>query len=103
MVVLRILGSWLLLIAMVALVWDGTQSMANGSFRATALGAHWYLISPDTLNLSQAAVKRFAGSFVWDQLLLGLLKMPTWLIFGGLGFLLTVVGRKRRSLNVYSN
>ena len=103
MVVLRVLGGWFLLVAMVALVWDGTQTIANGAFRTTALGAHWFLISADTLNMCQAAVKRYAGGFVWDPVIISILKMPTWLVFGALGIGLLVLGRRRRTLNVYTN
>lgn len=101
---LRVLGIWSLLAAMVALTIDGTKSLASqGQWVVTALGEHWYRISSASLNTAQAAIERYVHPAIWDPLILSVLQVPTWIFFTGLGLLLYWLGRRRSQRNVYSN
>jgi len=40
---------------------------------------------------------------MWDPMILGLLRLPGWLALGGLGLILSYVGRRRRTVNVFAN
>ena len=104
MVLLRIIGIWFLLVAMVALTVDGTQSLATSDgWVATPLGQHWFQLHAASLNTFQAAVERHVHPYLWDPMLINLLQIPTWMLFGGLGLLIYWLGRKRRRLEVFSN
>ena len=50
---LRALGSISLVIAIVALAYDGTKSYSEGALSVTRLGQHWLNFSPATLNALQ--------------------------------------------------
>lgn len=105
MMVLRVLGVWSLLAAMVALTVDATQSLASGESQwiVTPLGEHWFRLHASSLNLAQAAVERHVAPWLWDPVIVTLLQVPTWIFFGVLGILLYWLGRRRRELNVYQN
>ena len=40
---------------------------------------------------------------VWETAVRPLLLLPAWALFGGLGFLLAYIGRRRRRVNVFAN
>jgi hypothetical protein len=101
---LRVLGIWSLLAAMVALTIDGTKSLAGqGRWAMTSLGETWYRLDSASLNTAQAAIERHVAPWLWDPVILSVLQLPTWLFFTGLGLLLYWLGRRRRHRNVYSN
>ena len=105
MMILRVLGIWSLLVAMVALTIDATTSLASGDQQwiMTPLGEHWFTLHAPSLNTSQAAIERYVHPFLWDPLILSLLQLPTWIVFGVLGLLLYWCGRRRRSIDLYDN
>ncbi len=58
LVLLRILGVWLLLLAMVAAVIDATKSLAGGgAWVVTPMGQQWQALSPETLRDAKAAIE----------------------------------------------
>lgn len=102
--ILRTLGVWSLLAAMVALTLDGTRALATpGQFQMTRLGETWFRISSDTLNMFQAGVERHVHPFLWDPVIMSILQVPTWVFFTGLGLLLYWLGRRREHQSVYIN
>lgn len=105
MMILRTLGVWSLLVAMVALTIDGTQSLASGEGQwiITPLGEHWFKLHAASLNMAQAAVERHVVPWLWDPVILSVLQVPTWVFFGVLGLMLYWLGQRRRSLDVYEN
>ncbi len=104
MVILRTIGIWLLLVAMIALTVDGTQSLASTEgWVMTPLGEHWFNLHAPSLNTSQAAVERYVHPYLWDPILVTILMTPTWIFFGVLGLLFYWLGRRRRRLEVFSN
>lgn len=97
--ILRLIGLWLVAVALVALVIDGTSSIAASAWSATPLGKYWFDFAPESLGLAQAAIQRHVNPFLWDPVIQTLLAQPAWVVIGPLGFLflwLGELGRRRR-------
>lgn len=104
MLLLRLIGVWLMLLAVVALVYDGTRILANnGAIVFTSLGEHWYSVHPASLNVSQAAIERHVAPFLWDPVITTILLLPAWIVVGGLGALFYLLGYRRKKLDVFTN
>jgi hypothetical protein len=102
--VLRILGVWLLLLAMVAAVVDATKSLAGGgAWVVTPMGDQWRQLAPDTLDVSRQWIITNAGDWLWDPAILSILAAPTWVVFGILGVFLYWLGQKRKPVEVFIN
>lgn len=100
---LRVLGIWSLLAAMVALTIDGTKTIAGeGVLVITRLGEQWQQLNRASWQATKDALSGI-HPFLWDVLSASLLQMPTWLVFGALGLFLYWLGRRRPRLNIYSN
>jgi hypothetical protein len=102
-VALRLLASVLLLIAVIAIVFDGTRSLAAHTLVLTSLGENWAKIAPATLTAARNAVQRYTHPLVWDLGIRKLLLLPSWVVFGVLGVVVAYVGRQRRRVNVFAN
>ena len=100
---LRFFASVLLLIAVIAAVADGTRTMAAERLVVTSAGEQWGKIAPNSLRSAQTYVQRTTHPLVWETGVRTLLLLPTWALFGGLGFLLAYIGRRRRRVNVFAN
>ena len=96
----RFVGLWLIAGALVALVIDATKSIAGSALAVTQLGLAWYGLSPSSQMLAQEFVQRrietYVGGWLWDPLIMWVLLLPTWLVFGSVGFLLIYLGQRRR-------
>ena len=104
LLILRILGVWLLLLAMVAAVVDATKSLAGGgAWAVTPMGEQWQALSPETLQDVKAAIETNVGPFLWDPVMTTILHAPTWVVFGILGVLLFWLGQKRKPVEVFIN
>ncbi len=104
MLLLRIVGVWLMLLAVVALVYDGTRILANnGELVFTSLGEHWYTIHPASLNAAQAGIERHVAPLLWDPVIATILLLPAWVVVGGLGALFYLLGYRRKNLDVFTN
>lgn len=102
--ILRVLGIWSLLAAMVTLTIDGTKSLASeGPWVFTTLSAQWSSLHPASLDSTQAAIEHNVHPSLWDPVALAVLQMPAWIFFAALGILLYWLGRRRRHRSVYSN
>ncbi len=105
MMMLRVLGAWSLILAMVILTIDATKSLATseGQWIATPLGEHWFKLDAPSLNTAQAVIERYVSPALWDPVILSILQVPSWIFFGVLGLVLYWLGRKRRRIDVYDN
>ena len=94
--VLRILGTWLIGLALVLLVIDGTKSLAANAIVMTSLGDGWTSIHPQSIE----AVSAFFSSRFFADLLASvfatLLTYPAFAVIGVPGIVLALLGRKRR-------
>lgn len=102
----RFLGLWLIAGALVAIVIDATKSIAASALTVTQLGVAWANVSMPSLMSAQQFVQQtiepYTGRWLWDPLIQGLLMLPTWVVLGALGFLLTWAGRRRRLKLAYA-
>ncbi|MGH6866814.1 MAG: hypothetical protein ACREDO_11755 [Methyloceanibacter sp.] len=104
LLIVRILGVWLLLLAMVAAVVDATKSLAGGgAWVVTPMGVQWSQLAPDTLTATKAWIETTASPFLWDPVIVTILQAPTWVVFGILGVFLYWLGQKRKPVEVFIN
>ena len=101
--ILRALGMLILLLAVVAIVVDGTKSLAASELIITSLGEQWFKLHAPSLSISQAAIERHVHPFLWDPVITALLRWPTWALLGVLGFVLYLFGRRKSRVRVFSN
>ena len=102
----RFVGLWLIAGALVALVIDGTKSIAASHLMVTPLGLAWYTLSPTSLLSAQTFVQQkieaYVGHWLWDPLIQWILMLPGWLVLGFIGAWLVYVGRRRTVSTAYA-
>lgn len=95
----RVVGLWFVAGGLVALVIDATKSIAASRLMVTPLGLTWSNLNMASLMSVQEFVQRniepTLGHWLWDPTIQWILLLPTWIVLGGLGFLLTWLGRRR--------
>jgi len=99
--VFRFIGLWILAAGFVALVRDGTKSIAGNAFFVTSLTEDWNNIHAASLESLKVLVERYTGSALWEVLSLYVLARPTWLVLGILGSIFILIGRKKKPLIGY--
>ncbi len=100
---LRVFARLLLLTATLALVYDGTRTIAGGSgLLITSLAEHWQALHPASLTLLATALGAL-HPLAWDPGGVMLLRLPTWAVMGALGMLFAWIGRKRREVEIFVN
>ena len=104
----RFIGLWMIAGALVALVIDGTKTIAASTLTVTPLGQSWYSISPSTLMSAQNFVQGTDRN-LYRALAVGSAHRrgscscrPGW-CSGSLGTWLVYVGRKRRMTAAYAS
>jgi hypothetical protein len=99
--VFRFVGLWVLAAGFVALVRDGTKSIAGNAVFVTKLVEDWTNIHGTSLDSLKALVERYAGASAWEVASLYVLGAPTWLVLGIIGSIFILIGRKRKPLIGY--
>lgn len=101
---LRFLAFVFLLVAAIALVSDATPELDGyGRFEPTLFVEHWRSIAPNSVASAQKAVSDSTHPIIWSFGIAPLINLPTYLIFGVLGVLAAVTGRRREKLDVFVN
>lgn len=104
MVMLRIAARILLVVALLALVSDGTRTLAtDGDLVVTSFLEHWSELAPASLETVKRTLSLKVHPALWDSILARLFALPAWLVLGTAAIVLAYVARKRRRLNVYAN
>lgn len=94
--VLRILGTWLIGLALIFLVVDGTKSLAADEIVLTSLGAVWtQLHAPSLEAVSSFLDSRFFAALL-GVLLQNILTYPAFAVLGVPGIILALAGRRPR-------
>jgi len=88
-----LLGWVLFLAGLAAGGYDVYHSVQIGRNASTSLGAWWYSLNPESLNVSQAVVQRYISPTLWDPYIQSLLVAPGWAVLGTLGIVLLVLAR----------
>jgi hypothetical protein len=97
----RFIGLWILAAGFVALVRDGTKSIAGNALFTTKLAEDWNNIHASSLESLKALFERYAGASGWEIASTYVLAAPTWLVLGILGSILILIGRKKKALIGY--
>lgn len=94
--ILRVLGTWLIGLALVLLVVDGTKSLGANGLVFTSLDDLWTSVHPASLE----SVRGFFASRFFEDLLDAVLNAvlgyPAFAVFGVPGVFLALLGRKPR-------
>ena len=98
---LRFIGLICLAGGFILLIYDGTKSIAGNKLFLTDVRTLWELINPASLVKLKPMVESYAGSFVWDQVIVTFLAAPSWSVLGVLGILFILLGRKKKPLIGY--
>lgn len=94
--ILRVVGTWLIGLALVLLVVDGTKSLGANGLVLTSLGDLWTSIHPPSLDaVSGFFESRFFAALL-DMALKALLTYPAFAVAGAPGIVLALLGRKPR-------
>jgi hypothetical protein len=99
--ILRFIGLWILAVAFVALIRDGTKTIAGSAVAMTRLRDDWNSLSQGTLERFQSMVEKSA-EWLWNPVMRTVLEQPSWLVLGIIGCLLVVIGRKKKPLIGYT-
>jgi len=104
MAVLRFIASLLLLIAVIAFVADVTRSSSeSGPFQPTTIAQQWRTFAPDSMKAAKVTVGRALHPLVWDPVIVGLINMPVFMLFGILGVFAGYMGRRQHRVNIFTN
>ena len=97
----RFVGLLLLAGAFVALVVDGTRSVAAGTVAIVPFGRTSSAMFPDAFAKLHQAVQTHLP-VLWDPVLVTLFLLPTWLVLGALGMMIFGLTRRRAAKIGYS-
>lgn len=104
MAVLRFIASIFMLIAVIALVADATKPLGGtGSFAPTTIARQWQDFAPASMQAARVAVGRAASPLIWDTVVVGLINIPIFLLFGFLAAITGYLGRRRNKVNIFVN
>ncbi len=101
MVVGRVVG-WLLIVLAVAMAGhEAISSLDAGAYDMLAFGELWAKIDIASLSLIQAVVQRYVWVWLWDGVIVNLLLLPAWAVLSVPGILMVLgfrlrEGRRRR-------
>ena len=93
----KILGLFILALAVVLAVLDITRSITASDIVLTPLGSSWAAISPQSLLQSRDLVQEWTHPYLWDPVLTFVLQLPSWLVFWLLAMVLLKLGQKREN------
>ncbi len=97
----RLFGLMCLATAFLLLVYDGTKSIAASHLYFTSVRTLWELVNAASLAKVKPLVLPYAGGVLWDPVTLAILAAPAWSLFGVLGILLMLLGRRKKPLIGY--
>jgi hypothetical protein len=91
---LRFLGLCLLAIAFASLIVDARRSVMSGNLYITPIGDTLLALAPAKLAMARVLIQHYVGPFIWDPILVGLMRLPVWLAAGVAGGLAAWLGKK---------
>jgi len=95
--IFRVLGTWLVGVAVILLIIDGTKSLAASTLVLTSLHDSWIGLHPDSLAQVRAFLDTRLFGPLLDQVTTALLGFPGWAVIGVPGILIAYAGRSRRA------
>ncbi len=99
---LRLIGVVALAAGFILLVYDGAKSIADSRIYIYKLGQLWTDVNAASLQAVQASIQTSLPAQAWDPGFTTILDQPSWLIFGIVGTIFILLGRKRKPLIGYA-
>jgi len=94
----RFLGYWLLAGALVAVIIDGSKSIAASALVTTPLGQHFQQVAPTLLQRLEFGIQNnLALPWLWDNVFVNILTWPSFADLGVLALILLLAGRRKRA------
>jgi hypothetical protein len=97
----RAIGLLFLAVGFVFFVYDGTKSIAGNAIFYTPLSETWNAVHAASLAQLQPVIERVSGTWMWEQFAHWILAAPTFVVFGVIGSVLVLIGRKPQPLIGY--
>jgi hypothetical protein len=97
----RLFGLICLAAAFLLLVYDGTKSIAANHLYFTSVRTLWDLVNAASLASLKPLILPYAGGILWDPVMLSILAAPAWSLFGVVGIVLILAGRRKKPLIGY--
>ena len=97
----RFIGLICLAAAFILVIYDGTKSIAGNAVFYTPLTDTWNSVHAASLQQLQPVIERYGGKLAWDLVAQWILAAPTFAVFGVIGAVLVLIGRKKRPLIGY--
>lgn len=92
----RVFGTWMIALAVILLVVDGTKSLAANAPVFTSIAGLWSGLSPESWSAVEDVIATELAPLSADGLAESALAMPAWGFALVIGLLALFVGRKRR-------
>lgn len=99
---LRFIGLLLLALAFIFVVYDGIRSISDGDLLLTKTSYVWNAIHDRSLQGFQGLVEKNAGPELWQLGIMPVLDQPASAMFGAIGIVLILLGRKKKPLIGYA-
>ncbi len=99
---LRSIGVIFLAAGFILVMYDGARSIADSRLYIYKLGQLWTDVHATSLQSAQVKVQESLPAAVWDPVVTTVLDQPSWVIFGAIGIVLILLGRKRKPLIGYA-
>ena len=96
--VLRIVGTWLIAMAVIMLVVDGTKSLAANMVEFTSLAVVWIQVNAASLDTVRGFLSSRFFAALLDQALNAILTYPAFAVLGLPGIILALAGRRPRRI-----
>jgi len=90
----RLMATFSLAVATIMAVLDVTRTIAASRLVLTPLGDSWRSVSPVTLEQTQSFIVENAHPLVWNPVMVFILGLPGFAVFGVLAFLLYAIGHR---------
>ena len=94
--ILRIAGTWLIGLALILLVVDGTKSLGANMLIFTSLADLWTSVHPPSLEAVESFLESRFFAALLDVALKAILDYPAFAVFGLPGIVLALLGRAPR-------
>jgi len=98
---LRTLGLLFLATAFIFLVYDGTRSIAANALLYSKVDEIWSLVHTASLQRLQPSIEKNAPPWLWDPVVTTVLDAPVVAVFGIIGAVLILLGRRKKPLIGY--
>jgi hypothetical protein len=92
---MRVIG-WILVLGAGVLAWLDWQAAGEGGFAFREVGRVWFELHKDSLLFVNNLISRHISQGFWESVWVPFEGLPAVPVVAGLGFLLLLLGRRRR-------